>query len=177
MTIGDILAVIAAVIVVLWTLSSVSVVTTLIAVGRVSSAQKLLVEKPLFLIGRGAALVVLAIISIITFHQATFPPEKIISGLLLVALSVVGVCGSAVLISFIRERLKGTGAGSSTLHGLYCSALLCLGASLTPIIGWFLIAPSLLAVCLGAGTIVLKPTQTDVEISVPARTTSEALLS
>jgi hypothetical protein len=157
MTIGDIMAIVAAVFAVIWTLSTSTVLIALIAPSRVQIGVNLLVSERKTIIKRGIVLAVIALFSVTIFHLATAPLAKLILTVLIVTLGGFALYGSAVIATIISSRLTEGDAAIHKIRSLYYSALLCLIAAFAPIIGWLLIAPSLLVVSLGAGSLLVWP--------------------
>jgi hypothetical protein len=80
----------------------------------------------------------------------------LISFLLLLALFGLTLIGMGGLLSLLRHRLYPLGSERSSLpRETINAAILLLLALLTPVAGWFVLAPMLLLLGLGAGIIAL----------------------
>jgi hypothetical protein len=177
MTLGDVQAIIALTITVVLALCSATVLTSLLAAAKLETTTAAMTAMPLKFLMRGVVLGIVAFISANLFHSATFAFGKLIFGLILIVLSAFALYGSAALATLIANRIKHNDGGPASFLDLYKAALVCLGASLAPLIGWFFIAPIVLMTSLGAGTMLIWPADRKVSAVKPVIVAQETQLS
>lgn len=154
MTIGDILAVIAAVLLAGASWGATLIMTSLLFPTAVSRAGEQLMSKPGACIGRGVgAIAVVAIVGAV-FHAAG--PFRLISGGLWCALVLAAAIGSAAIVRLMAERIGGLGSEMTPFARLTRAAALFVGAGFVPVAGWFLLTPIAAFAAVGAGLSTLR---------------------
>jgi hypothetical protein len=174
MTIGDVIAVIVALAVVLVSLNAISVLIISTAPDRVRIGISGMTKTPWRTLLQGFAAALIALIGVVQFHSAESIPQKFLFGIILAVLASCAAFGSAVLVAFVADRLATKDNSLTPSRAIYQSGFLCLGASIAPILGWFVIAPTMLILALGSGMGVFfqfKPAQ---EQRLPISTTQES---
>jgi hypothetical protein len=64
---------------------------------------------------------------------------------------VLGAVGAASLSRYLATRMRMQHPGLEEFNAVSRSALLIIGSSWLPLVGWFLVMPALLSVSIGAG--------------------------
>ena len=156
MTIGDVLAVIAALFACGATWTATVLISALAFPVRAGRAQAKLIASPGACFGRGL-LVSIAVVIVSGIVGRGPGPAKILSGALYVGLAVVAALGSAGIARLMGERIRETGAKMSPFASLTRGTILYVAAGYLPVIGWFLIVPVALCLSVGSGVGVLAP--------------------
>ncbi|MGC4099392.1 MAG: DUF1800 family protein [Nitrospira sp.] len=157
MTIGDILAVIAAVFAgagATWTATILLV--SLAFPGKVAQAQEAIVTAPGATLARGLGVflgVGLIALALGSLHAG---PARVLGGALWVGLAALAVIGSAGIACLIGDRIETVGAHMAPFASLTRGAVLYVAAGFLPVVGWFLIAPLALLLSLGGAVSALR---------------------
>lgn len=150
MTIGDVLAVIAAVFVVGATWVATLLLTSLAFPARVARAQQTIVSGPGASLARGLGVAFVLGILAATFWK--YPgPARLLGGLLLASLGALAAVGSAGIARLVGERIQAVGSHMNPFAMLTRGTILYVAAGFLPVIGWFLVAPVALLLSLGGG--------------------------
>ena len=176
MTIGDILAVIAAVVLAGASWGATLIMTALLFPAAVSRAEEQITNKPGACIGRGIAAILAVTLFAALFHAAG--PLRLISGALWCALVLTAALGSSAIVRLMGERIGGIGSEMTPFARLTRASALYVGAGFVPVAGWFLLTPIAAIAAVGAGLpamrkhrpVVVAPAQsmqTDIMPSMP----------
>ena len=154
MTIGDILAVIAAVLLAGASWGATLIMTALLFPAAVHRAEERITTKPGACIGLGIGTVLAVTIVAVTFHAAG--PLRLISGALWCTLVLTAALGSAAIVRIMSDRIGGIGSEMFAFARLTRAAALYVGAGFVPVAGWFLLTPIALFATIGAGLFALR---------------------
>lgn len=154
MTIGDILAVIAAVFLVGATWAATILLTALAFPVKAAQAQAKIVAAPGASLARGLALFLL--IGLLAAAFWSHPgPARLIGGAFWALLGTLAAVGSAGIARLVSERIQAVGSHMNPFATLTRGTILYVAAGFLPIIGWFLVAPIALLLSLGGGVAAL----------------------
>jgi len=156
MTLGDILAVIAAIL----TVGAAWVATILLVVlafpARVAGAQAKLTGAPGRCAGQGFG--VALGIGLLAAICANGPgPVKGVSLVLLGALGATAALGSAAVVRFLGGRIDVMGSPMAPFASLTRASALYVASGFLPVIGWFFVMPVALLLSVGSGVASLWP--------------------
>ncbi len=154
MTLGDVLAVIAAVMIVGASWASAILMTALAFPARVSEAQTKLTQFPGICLARGVGVVVVSGGLALALVQAA-GPAKLVAALILGALGIVAAIGSAAVVRLLGARIDALGSPMAPFASLTRASFLYVGAGFFPVIGTFAILPAALFLAVGCGVPVL----------------------
>ncbi len=145
------------------TLAALLVLLPALLPTHVQRAKQIVQKSPkrAFLIGLVNALFFSVLIAI--FSQGA-ELGGLIAGIILLALLLVTAVGLAGLNQIVQERLYAKEDGVK--RGLK-TAVLLIAASLLPLLGWFVLAPILLLISLGAAIIALVRRKTADSVPLP----------
>lgn len=155
MTIGDVLAVIAAVTAVGASWGATLLLAALAFPARARRAQQRLETAPGRCLGRGLGVLVVVGSLALGLAQSHAGPIRIVAGALCAGLVAVAALGGAGIVRLLGERIESAG-GMTPFAALTRGAFLFVTAGFLPIIGWFVVAPVALLMALGAGSAVLR---------------------
>lgn len=148
---GDVFAIVAAlagICVTSWSLTMM--VTTLFPV-RTARAQAALVDRPRRAFGVGLMLWLTVGVLSIALLNAPSAPLKGLGWLAALALLATVALGLAGIAGLAGDRLRNLDPVLSAYGAQTRGAAFVIGGAMLPILGWFLVAPVLLIVGLGAG--------------------------
>jgi hypothetical protein len=154
MTIGDILAVIAAVLLAGASWGATLIMTALLAPSVVGRAEEMLARSPGACVGRGIGVMLLVAVVAAVFHAAG--PLRLISGALWCLLVLMSAVGGAAVVKMMAERIGGLGTEMAPFARLTRAATLYVGAGFVPVAGWFLVTPLAAFATVGAGVAALR---------------------
>ena len=150
MTIGDVLAVIAAVLLVGSAWAATILVVALAFPARVARAGAKLTAAPGRCAGRGfgvmLAVGLLAAVSVRTGRGRSSCWRLLILG----AAGVVAALGSAAMVRLLGERIDAMGSPMAPFASLTRASVLYVAAGFLPVIGWFFVLPAALLLSVGA---------------------------
>lgn len=155
MTLGDVLAVVAAVMIVGASWAATILMIALAFPARVSEAQAKLAHFPGICLGRGVGIVVVSGGLALVLSQAAAGPVKLLAALILGTLGIVAAIGSAAVVRLLGARIDALGSPMTPFGSLTRASFLYVGAGFFPIIGWFAILPAALFLSVGCGAAVL----------------------
>lgn len=158
MTIGDILAVIAAILLVAASWGSALILVALAFPSKVAAAERRIVSAPGASFGAGLATLVVVGIVAAVLNKSHAGPVRILAGALLTGLGILAALGSAAIVRLLSDRIQEIGAPMQPFATLTRGAILYVAAGFVPIFGWLLIMP--VAACLSVGgglSALLKP--------------------
>jgi len=160
MTIGDVLAMIAAIVVTVAAWGAMILFTGLLFPTRSSSAEQCLVDKPWACFFRGlGVVVVLTVIAIVTANKG-FGPIRLLAGVAVGYGGLLSAIGSAAVVRLVASRLavslNPSKAGDLEANTLSYALLLrgttlYILSGLLPIVGWLFVTPIFLLLSVGAG--------------------------
>ncbi len=154
MTIGDIFAVIAAVLTIAAGWAATILLAGLFFPGRVSRAR--IAMTPLGpCAARGFGICLVSVLLAVSFAGKP-GPLQLIGAVIWASLGATAALGSAALVGIVGERIQGVGTHMTSFHALTRGAALYVVSGLLPVIGWFFIAPFALIVSVGAGASALR---------------------
>ena len=154
MTIGDVLAVMAAVFVVGATWAATILLAALAFPAKTTLAQQKIVSAPGASVARGLGLAV--VLGILAAAFWSHPgPARLIGGLLLATLGALAAVGSAGIARLVGERIQSVGSHMNPFATLTRGTILYVAAGFLPVIGWFLVAPAALLLSIGGGAAAL----------------------
>ena len=156
MTIGDVLAVIAAVLTLGTTLTATIVLLALAFPARTCRAQQALTASPGRCLARGAGVLLAMLLVAGTLGRHPAGPIRLLSWTLWAGLGALAALGSAGIARLLGERISQTGAVLSPFSALARGAGLSVLAGALPFIGWLFVAPATVLLALGCGTAALE---------------------
>jgi len=165
MTIGDILAVIAAVLLAGASWGATLIMTSLLFPSAVGRAGEQMMSKPGACIGRGVGAVV--VVAILGAMMNTAGPLRLVAGGLWCALVLTAAVGSAAIVRLMSERIGGLGSEMSPFARLTRAAALFVGAGFVPVAGWFLLTPIAAFAAVGAGLTGLRRPRPALMVTTP----------
>lgn len=149
MTIGDIFAVVAVILITAGAWMATILLAGLFFSERAHQAAQQIATAPVFCALRGVGmLLLLGIPSFILLTQAG--PMRLVSLLFGGVLALCAAVGSAGAVQMLSRRVLESGTTLSPFAAITRSAFLYVTSGLTPIIGWFVVTPLALLVSLGA---------------------------
>jgi hypothetical protein len=162
MTIGDILAVIAAIMTIAAGWGATVLLAALFFPQRTARARKALVERPKLSTARGAGLTLAG--GFLAVALLNMPgPMKLVGGAVCALMAIVAAIGSAAIVTVVSERIQGMGTHMHPFHALTRGTTLYIASGLLPIVGWFFLAPVALILSVGAGWVGLRMPKKTVE--------------
>lgn len=174
MTIGDILAVIAAVALAGASWAATLIGTALLFPSVVDRAALRLSTSGGRCVGQGVlAVVAMAIVGAI-LHTG---PLRLLSAGLWCGLALTSAVGGAAVIRLMGERIGWLGSEMSPFARLTRAAALYVGAGFVPVAGWFLLTPIAALATVGAGLGALRKPRPLPMPSMPARPASMPIQS
>ena len=155
MTIGDILAVIAAVLLVGASWAATILMIALAFPARVAAAQTKLTAAPGVCGVRGLAVLLVGGLLAIALSQAAAGPARLLALLILGGLGVVAALGSAAVVRLLSARIDALGSPMTPFASLTRASVLYVAAGFLPVIGWGFVLPAALLLSVGSGVAVL----------------------
>lgn len=155
MTIGDILAVIAAVLLVGASWAATILTIALAFPARVTAAQAKLTAAPGVCLVRGLAVLLVSAVLAIALSKAAAGPVRGLALLLLGGLGVVAALGSAAVVRLLGARIDALGSPMTPFASLTRASVLYVAAGFLPVIGWGVVLPAALLLSVGSGVAVL----------------------
>ena len=156
MTIGDVLAAVAALLTLGASWGAAILLAALAFPKRATRAQSLLMEHPWACLGRGAA--GLLVVGLPTLALAHTPgPARLLLLLPLGLLAAGAMVGSAAAVRLLGGRIDAIGSPLTPFAALTRATFLYVSAGFLPVIGWLLVLPGSLLLALGAGLPALFP--------------------
>lgn len=155
MTIGDILAVIAAVLLVGASWAATILMIALAFPARVAAAQAKLTAAPGVCVGRGLAVLLVSLALAIALSKAAAGPVRGLALLILGGIGVVAALGSAAVVRLLGARIDALGSPMTPFASLTRASVLYVAAGFLPVIGWGVVLPAALLLSVGSGIAVL----------------------
>src|SRR5580700_7902068 len=140
MTIGDILAVIAAVMLAAASWGSTVLMAGLLFTAVTARAEEKLWSAPRKCLGQGfLATLVMVLASLLFIHAAG--PLRLVSYALWATLAFAAAIGSAGIVRIMADRISGAGTELTGFARLTRATFLYVAAGFVPVVGWFLFTP------------------------------------
>ncbi len=159
MTIGDVLAAVAALLTLGASWGAAILLAALAFPARAARAQTRLTEHPWACLGRGV--VVLTVCGLPALLLAQAPgPVRLLLLFPLGLLAAGAVVGSAAAVRLLAGRIETVGSPLAPFAALTRATFLFVSAGFLPVFGWFLVLPAALLLALGAGLPALLPART-----------------
>lgn len=155
MTIGDILAVIAAVLLVGASWAATILMIALAFPARVAAAQAKLTGAPGACMGRGLVVLVVSLLLAAALSKAAAGPARLLALVVLGGLGVVAALGSAAVVRLLGGRIDALGSPMTPFGSLTRASALYVAAGFLPVIGWGIVLPAALLLSVGSGVAVL----------------------
>jgi hypothetical protein len=157
MTIGDVLAAIAA----LGALGVCAGATLLLAAlafpERTQRAEQAITTAPSRCLGRGLCVLVVVGFVALALEHSPAGPARLLGDALWAGLFLIALLGGAGIARIIGERIQRIGTQMAPFAALTRGASLCVLAGFLPIIGWFLVTPLAILIALGGAFTALRP--------------------
>jgi len=156
MTLGDILAALAAIFIVgaSW---AASVLLVALAFPRpVARAETALRETPGRCAGVGSAVVLVCGLLAILLINVAPGPLKLLGAVLLGGLGFLAALGSGAIVRLVAGRIDDLGSPLSPFGSLTRAAVLYVAAGFLPILGWFFLIPAAVLFSVGCGLEALR---------------------
>lgn len=157
MTIGDVLAVTAAIAAlgVCWT--AAILLFALAFPRRAAAAQVRLTDAPGLCLVRGLVVVLAGGLLALLCFNSPAGPVKLVSGVIAGGIGLAAAVGSAGAVRLMAERIVQDGAGMPPFASLTRAAVLYVLAGFLPVLGWFVILPTALFLSVGGAVSTLLP--------------------
>ena len=155
MTIGDILAVIAAVLLVGASWAATILMIALAFPARVAAAQAKLTAAPGACLARGFVVLLVSAVLAIALSKAAAGPARLLALLVLGGLGVIAAVGSAAVVRLLSARIDALGSPMTPFASLTRASVLYVAAGFLPVIGWGVVLPAALLLSVGSGVTVL----------------------
>jgi hypothetical protein len=155
MAIGDVLAVVAAGLAIFGSTWALLVASALMFGGRTTAAQRSIELHPWRCFGIGLLLALPFGTLAVALAAQPLPLLKLVGTCLYLTLFALAALGGGGLASAIGRRCSALDPSLSALQALGRGSGVLVGASLFPLLGWFLLGPAIVLVSLGAGVLSL----------------------
>ncbi len=166
MTLGDILAVTAGLMLTGAAWTATILLFALAFPGRTAAAQAKLTVSPgrCLMVGLGTTAVA-GLLAAICFGAAA-GPVKLVAGLIAAGIGMTAALGSAGMIQLLGERITHLGTPMTPFASLTRASVLYVLAGFLPVIGWFVVLPAALCLAVGSGVLASFPARI---VVIPAR--------
>ncbi len=154
MTIGDVLAVIAAVFLIGATWIATILLTALAFSAKCARARQAIMDAPGACLARGLG--VCALFALAAAVMAHPGPRGLVSALIWAGLGLLAAVGSAGIATLVGERISSVGSAMTPFAALTRGTLLYVAAGFLPIVGFFLVTPIALLLSVGAAVAALR---------------------
>ena len=155
MTIGDVLAILALILLVGSAWAATILVVSLAFPARVARAGAKLTAAPGRCAGRG--LVVVLGVGLLALLLANGPgPVKLLAAVVGGGLGLVAALGSAAMVRLLGGRIDAMGSPMAPYASLTRASVLYVTAGFLPVVGWFFVLPAALFLAVGSGVAVLR---------------------
>lgn len=155
MAIGDVLAVVAAGLTIFGSTWALLVASALMFGGRVGAAQRSIEQHPWRCLGLGIALALPLGTLAVALAAQPLPLLKLGGTVLYLMLFAIAMIGGGGLASLIGRRVLTMDPQLTAFQALGRGSGVLVGASLFPLLGWFLLGPAIVLVSLGSGAMSL----------------------
>lgn len=151
MTLADVLAVLAGLLIAGAGFASVSLILSLLRPNLVERAARRIADRPGRSLATGSLLFLALLIVVGTFLKGPSPLARLAGiGAILFGLSLA-VLGGAGMAAALARRLRAPVAGAPGISEILRGVFVLESAVLLPIVGWFVVLPSAFVISLGAG--------------------------
>jgi hypothetical protein len=157
MTIGDILAVIAAILAIAATWAATIIACALLFQARSQQARDRLAAAPGRIFLRGLMFTAVALIVAGIVNSSHSGPTRILAGAILSALLLASALGGSGIVRLIAARINAADDTVNSFANLGRATGLYVAAGFLPVVGWFVLAPLALVFSVGAATAALFP--------------------
>lgn len=161
MTIGDVLAAVAALLTLGASWGAAILLAALAFPARAARAQTRLTEHPWACLGRGVLVLMACGLPALLLTQAP-GPVRLLLLFPLGLLAAGAVVGSAAAVRLLAGRIETVGSPLTPFAALTRATFLFVSAGFLPVFGWFLVLPATLLLALGAGLPALFPARVKV---------------
>lgn len=155
MTIGDILAVIGALVLVAASWAATLLVIALACPRQMARAQERIETRPGRCFGQGLLTLTIVGLVAVALGQSHAGPLRLVAGALWAGMAAVAALGTAGIANMLGQRIQETGTQMPPFASLTRGAFLVVTAGFLPIVGWFLVLPVVTLISLGSGMSVL----------------------
>lgn len=156
MTFGDVLAVVAALVGICLSAWTTLLAFSILFPGRAEQAAASIRNSPSGIGLRGFLLTLVMVIAAIVLFKIPQPLFKAIAWLDLLTMLSLAALGGSGLAMVMAHRVRDQEPQLSAYAALMRGAALVVVPGLLPVFGWFLVAPIMLVVGIGAGTKALR---------------------
>jgi hypothetical protein len=156
MTIGDVLAVIAAVSLLGASWAATLLLAALAFPERTLRAQQRVEAAPGACLLRGLLALLVIGLPALALGQSPAGPVRLVAGALWAGLAAIAALGGAGVVRLLGERIESAGTQMPPFAALTRATLLFVTAGFLPLVGWFLVVPAAALVSLGGGFCVLR---------------------
>ncbi len=155
MTLGDILAVIAAVMLVGASWAATILTVALAFPAKVAAAQVKLTASPGWCAARGFGVTLAAGLAALALSQAAAGPARLLAAVILGGLGIIAALGSAAAVRLLSGRIDALGSPMTPFASLTRASILYVAVGFLPVVGWVGILPVALVLSVGCGVAVL----------------------
>lgn len=149
MLIGDVLFAFGILVATSATLWCATVFAALVYPARAAQMAARLSARPMATGWVGASIVLPLLTLALILAQVPAPIAKVLALILLLAMALVAALGSGGIVRMVADRLRAGSPDLSMLGAAMRGAGLLIGMANIPVLGWFVIAPSLLILSTG----------------------------
>ena len=156
MTLGDVLASLAAALVIYISWTATLLLVALALPHQVTRAERRLLDAPGLCAALGA--VILLVLGILSARlMGSGPgPTKLLGGLILGGIGFGAAVGSAAIVKILAGRMDVLGSALTPFERLTRASALYAAAGFFPILGWFIVLPAALLLSLGSAALALR---------------------
>lgn len=166
-TLGDIVAIAAAMLGLSATAWGAVILTMLLARNKVQATSARIQAHP-FKVGFAGFGMALVIIFVGAFLLGQAPLAKVVGFLILLIQALMGIIGAAAVASAAAEQIQINDPSISRYAAMVKASLLVVSMASLPIIGWFAVTPVLLS--FGTHAVLVKRTRPAVRAATPEAT-------
>jgi hypothetical protein len=156
LTLGDVLAIVASLTLICVSMWALVMGVSVLFPDRVARARDTLILRPWRTFWVGLLSTFIGVTFGIAMINLPNPLIKILGTALLLAVLAVGAMGAGGLAQVAAERVQQLDEKLSAYQAQSRGALFIIVSGLVPFLGWFLVAPIVLILGIGAGTQVLR---------------------
>ncbi len=156
MTLGDILAALAAIFIVGASWSAAILLVALAFPRPVTRAETALRDAPGRCAGVGSTMVLVCGLLATLLINVAPGPLKLLGALLLGGLSLLAALGSGAIVRLVAGRIDDLGSPLSPFGSLTRASVLYVSSGFLPILGWFILIPAALLFSVGCGFEALR---------------------
>jgi len=148
---GDVLAVVATIVGLFLTGWATTVAAGLLFPGAAERGRQAVTDSPKRTVGLGIVLMLTLGLGSLVLLGAPLPLGKLLGWIVLLWLLSIAAVGLAGVARLVAERIQSMDPLMAAYPAYIRAAAFLVGACLLPALGWFVVAPMLLAASLGAG--------------------------